>query len=198
MEIIRPLQTMLHNSHKYISIFNKTLQRLQSQGQPYNHKIVICPEKAPTGEHRRTYNAPEASEVAILIVGQNEKVTNRGIVLENHNSQLRRVDEIHPWYDSLQYLILFPNTKDGYSIYLHQVDPLTRLSLPINPTVSAMNYAYRIMVRDINFKRILRATTLFHQFLVYMYAKIENKRLIFIKATSANSVLKTIFTSKIV
>jgi hypothetical protein len=43
----------------------------------YNHKIVIRPEKAPTGEHRRIYNAPEAREVAILIVGQNEKVTNR-------------------------------------------------------------------------------------------------------------------------
>jgi hypothetical protein len=101
MEIIRPPQTMLHNSQKYISIFKTTLQRLQSQGQPYNNKVVIHPEKAPTGEHRHTYNAPEASEVAILIVGQNEKVTN--IVLENQNSQLRRVDEIHPWYDSLQY-----------------------------------------------------------------------------------------------
>jgi hypothetical protein len=51
MEIIRPLQTMLHNSHKYISILKTTLQRLQFQGEPYNHKIVICPEKASTGEH---------------------------------------------------------------------------------------------------------------------------------------------------
>jgi hypothetical protein len=90
---------------------------LQSQCLPYNHKIVIRPEKAPTAKHRRTYNAPEASEVAILIVGQNE-VTSRDIVLENHNSQLRRVDQIYPWYDSLQYPILFPNAEDGYSIYL--------------------------------------------------------------------------------
>jgi hypothetical protein len=59
---------------------------LQFQDQFYNHKIVIRPEKASTGEDRRTYNAPEASEVAILIVGQNEKVTNRDIVLENHNA----------------------------------------------------------------------------------------------------------------
>jgi hypothetical protein len=36
-QIIRPLQTMLHNPHKYISIFKTTLQRLQSQGQPYNY-----------------------------------------------------------------------------------------------------------------------------------------------------------------
>jgi hypothetical protein len=96
-------------------------------------------------------------------VGQNE-VTNRDIVLENHNSQLRHVDEFQPWYDSLRYPILFSNAEDGYSIYLRQVDPLTRLSLPTNPTVSAMNfYAYRIMVRNMNFNRILRATTLFHQ-----------------------------------
>jgi hypothetical protein len=84
MEIICPLQTMLHNSHKSISIFKTRLQTLQSQGQPYNHKIVIRPEQAPTGEHRRTYNAPEAIEVAMLIMGQNEKMTNRDIVLENH------------------------------------------------------------------------------------------------------------------
>jgi hypothetical protein len=122
------------------------------------------------------------SEVAILIVGQIEKVTNRDIVLENHNSQLRRVDEIHPWYDYLQYPILFPKAEDGYSIYLHQVDPLTRLSLPTNPTVSAMNfYAYRIMVRHMNINRILGATTLFHHFLVDMYAKIETERFNFIK-----------------
>jgi hypothetical protein len=114
IEIIRPLQTMLHISQKYISIFKTTLQRLQSQGQSYNHKIVIRSEKAPTGEHWCTYNAPEASEVAILIVGQNGKVTNRDIVLENHNSQFRRVDEIHQWYDSLQYLILFSTAEDGY------------------------------------------------------------------------------------
>jgi hypothetical protein len=92
------------------------------------------------------------------------------------------VDDIHPWYDSLQYPILFPNAEDGYSIYLRQVDPLTCLSLPSKPTVSAMNiYAYRIMVRDMNFNRILRATTLFHQFLVAMYAKIETDQLNFIK-----------------
>jgi hypothetical protein len=95
---------------------------------------------------------------------------------------LRRVYEIHPWYDSLQYLVLFRNAEDGYSIYLRQVDPLTRLSLPTNPTVSAMNfYVYRIMVRDMNFNRIPRATTLFHQFLVHMYAEIEIERLNFIK-----------------
>ena len=39
------------------------------------------------------------------------------------------VDVIHTWYDSLQYSILFPNAEDGYSIYLRQVDHLTRLSL---------------------------------------------------------------------
>jgi hypothetical protein len=94
------------------------------------------------------------------------------------------VDDFHPWYDFLQYLILFPNAEDGYSIYLRQVDPRTCLSLPTNPTVSAMNfYAYRIMVRDMNFNRILRATTLFHQFLVDMYTKIETERLNIIKRT---------------
>jgi hypothetical protein len=94
------------------------------------------------------------------------------------------VDEIHPWYDSLQYPILFPNAEDGYSISLGQVDPLTRVSLPTNRTVSAMNfYVYRIMVKNMNINCILRATTLliFHQFLVDMYAKIETLRLKFIK-----------------
>jgi hypothetical protein len=92
------------------------------------------------------------------------------------------VDEIHTWYDSLQYPILFPNAEDGYCIYLRQVDPLTCLPLPTNPTVSSMNfYTYRITVRDMNFNRILKATILFHQFLVDMYAKIETERPNFIK-----------------
>ena len=180
LPILRPLQDMLHTTHKHVSIFKSNLERLQAEQHLHNHKIVIRPDKAPIAEHPRTFNAPETNEVAVLIVGQNSDITNRDIVLQQHDNRLQRVNEIHPWYDALQYPLLFPNGEDGYNIHLRQVNPETGLAT--NAKVSAMDfYAYRIMARANSFNRLLRARMLFHQFLVDVYAKVETERLDFIR-----------------
>lgn len=59
-----------------------------------DEKIIIRPERTPSND-TDAHNPPEVNEMAILIVDQSENVTSREIVLEKHNSQLQRVNELH-------------------------------------------------------------------------------------------------------
>ena len=157
---------MLHNVNNYVASFKTALDKMDLP----EHRIVIRPDKAPTIEHPRRFNAPLTDEVAVLIVGQ--QFNNSDIVLQKRNDQLQRVAETHRSYDALQYPLLFCRGEDGYNFELRQVDP--RTDLPTNKKVSAMDfYAYRIMVRTNNFNHLLKTKNLFHHFLVDMYAKIE-------------------------
>ena len=130
---------MLHNVNNYVASFKTALDKMDLP----EHLIVIRPDRAPTMEHPRRFNAPLTDEVAVLIVGQ--QFNNSDIVLQKRNDQLQRVAETHRSYDALT------NKKVSAMDF----------------------YAYRIMVRTNNFNHLLRTKNLFHHFLVDMYAKIE-------------------------
>ncbi|GBL77760.1 hypothetical protein AVEN_152973-1 [Araneus ventricosus] len=54
--------------------------------------------------------------------------------------------------------------------------------MPQTKKISAMQfYAYRMMQSIPDFNILLRSKTLFHQFIVDMYAKIESERLLYIR-----------------
>ncbi|QQP49076.1 ATP-dependent DNA helicase, partial [Caligus rogercresseyi] len=166
--ILRPLQDMLHSNNRYVREFKTALERLEQERQSF--RIIIRADKTPAHEHQRCYNRPKNNEVAVLIAGHDETTTNRDIVLEKQNAQLQRINELHPWYDALQYPLLFPCAEDGYRINIQQVEPNSRR--PTAKTVSAMAfYAYRLMVRANSFNRLLRGRMLLHQYIVDMYAK---------------------------
>ncbi|XP_024892751.1 uncharacterized protein LOC112467995 [Temnothorax curvispinosus] len=79
-----------------------------------------------------------------------------------------------------EYPLLFCRGEDGYSIALSQRDPQTKL--PLKNTVSAASfYSYRIMVREGEVNHLVYFRSLFSQFLVDMYAKIETERLNYIR-----------------
>ncbi|XP_062498895.1 uncharacterized protein LOC134176228 [Corticium candelabrum] len=175
---------MLHNVNNYVASFKTALDKMDLP----EHRIVIRPDKAPTMEHPRRFNAPLTDEVAVLIVGQ--QFNNSDIVLQKRNDQLQRVAETHRSYDALQYPLLFCRGEDGYNFELRQVDP--RTDLPTNKKVSAMDfYAYTIMVRTNNFNHLLRTKNLFHHFLVDMYAKIEIDTYATIRANCESTATST-------
>ncbi|KAL7108697.1 hypothetical protein ACP275_06G128600 [Erythranthe tilingii] len=65
--------------------------------------------------HGRTYNLPNASEIAGLIVGDFDTQEGvRDIVVETRSNKLQRISEFHPLYLPLQYPLLFPYGEDGY------------------------------------------------------------------------------------
>jgi len=75
---------------------------------------------------------------------------------------------------------MFWQGEDGYHFELKQINPTSGLNT--DKKVSAMDfYAYRIIIRKIPEHYLLRCNQLFNQFIVDMYAKIENERLRFIR-----------------
>ncbi|XP_012847884.1 PREDICTED: uncharacterized protein LOC105967828 [Erythranthe guttata] len=62
-----------------------------------------------------TYNLPNASEIAGLIIGDFDTQEGvRDIVVETRSNKLQRISELHPLYFPLQYPLLFPYGEDGY------------------------------------------------------------------------------------
>ncbi|GBN29270.1 hypothetical protein AVEN_46289-1 [Araneus ventricosus] len=74
---------------------------------------------------------------------------------------------------------MFKRGEDGYAINFNQVEP--GISNQINKMVSATSfYAYHLIVRSTE-NRLLNYRQPLHQYLVYMYSKIEAERLLFIR-----------------
>ncbi|GBN99610.1 hypothetical protein AVEN_169501-1 [Araneus ventricosus] len=139
-------------------------------------KVVIYADKTPSGQHERRYNAPETSEVAIILAG--DKQGSRDISLELRSNQIKKIAETHRAYDALQYPLLFWQGEDGYNFELRQTNPTGEITKKIS---SHGFYAFRFMFRTTNLISFLRCKELFHQFVVDMYAKIESERLRFIR-----------------
>ncbi|XP_063924679.1 uncharacterized protein LOC135138632 [Zophobas morio] len=178
--LVKQLQAMLHEKNSYIRDLKTTLQKVPEDCEKF--EVVIHADRKPANAHIGRYNAQTTSEVALVIVGQ--QFDKRDIVLQNHDNKLHRISELHRSYDALQYPLLFCYGEDGYSIDIPQYDPKTKTSL--QKTISALNfYSYRIMVREEDENRLLYYRTLFSQYLVDMYAKIETERLNYIRYNQA-------------
>jgi len=174
--LVKQLQAMLHHNNPYIKDLKITLERVPQNSK--NFEIIIHADRKPDNAHRGRYNAPTKSEVSLVIVGQ--QFEKRDIVLQSHDNKLQRINELHRSYDTLQYPLLFCHGEDGYPINISQIDPKTKL--PLQKTVSASQfYSYHIMIRQTEINHLLYLRSLFNQYLVDMYAKIETVRLNFIK-----------------
>ncbi|XP_071582444.1 uncharacterized protein [Temnothorax nylanderi] len=179
-ELVKELQRMLHEVNSYIKDLKTTLEKVPPTCKKF--EVIIHADKKPVDVHGGRFNAPTANEVALVIVGQ--QFEQRDIVLQSHDNTLRRISEIHRSYDALQYPLLFCRGEDGYSIALPQRDPQTKL--PLKNTVSAASfYSYRVMVRQGEVNHLVYFRSLFSQFLVDMYAKIETERLNYIRNNQA-------------
>ncbi|XP_056408999.1 uncharacterized protein LOC130320089 [Hyla sarda] len=144
-------------------------------------KVVINAENKPQEGHRG-FNAPTLNEMALVIVCQ--QFEKRDIVLESHDNKMQRISEIHRSYNALQYPLLFSRGQDVYPISLPQRDPETKTIL--TKTVSAASfYSYRIMIRLGEDNHLVYFRSLFSQFLVDMYVKIESERLAYIRNNQA-------------
>ena len=109
-------QKTLHNNHPYVESFKYALQQLNNTP---DYNIIIHADRRPTLEHKGRYNAPAVSEVAILMVG--EEQGKRDIILRKRDHQLMRISETHRSYDCPLHPIAFQHGEDGYKIQIPQV-----------------------------------------------------------------------------
>ncbi len=76
-------------------------------------KVVIHADKKPKDEHARKYNLPVASEIAVIMPGDQEG--HLDVVIKNKGGGLQTINALHRSYDPLHYVLLFPGGDDGYT-----------------------------------------------------------------------------------
>ena len=130
------------------------------------------------------YNLPTGTDVAVIRPAETtEAPCKRDVVVyksaEDHPNghTLMRIDTIHPMYDPLMYVLMFPFGDKGFSPDAHL------LTKKPSECCSAMQYyKYRLMPQSgETFNTIHRLGRLFQQYVVDMYTKIEFSRLQYLR-----------------
>ncbi|XP_035842281.1 uncharacterized protein LOC110876254 [Helianthus annuus] len=178
VQIIEELTLMLDTNNALVKIYRQARNCLNEN--PYiDLKLCLIGKRSKDG---RTYNLPEASEVAALVIGDlTQAVENRDIVVKRRSGRIERISELHPSYLSLQYPLLFPYGEDMYRVdILHRgLNPDTNSKRPM--CTMREFFAYRLQDRVDKFSLIHNAKRLFQQFVVDAYTMIESERLFYIR-----------------
>ena len=119
---------MLQSRNSYVKTFKSVLEHIPLT----EYQIVIDADKRPSGEHARRFNAPECSEVALIMSG--EQHGKRDIILKCRDNTIKRVSETHRSYDALQYPLIYVNGEDGYHFGLPQA------GVNFRKTISCMDF----------------------------------------------------------
>ncbi|KAH1060734.1 hypothetical protein GYH30_004272 [Glycine max] len=108
--IVSTLSQMMDDHNFHAKSFRMARDRL-TDSQLDNVKLRLIAGHEKDG---RTYNLPNVSEVAALIVGDFDADSRRDIIVETQKRELQRIHELHSSYLGLQYPLLFPYCEDGY------------------------------------------------------------------------------------
>jgi hypothetical protein len=76
------------------------------------------------GQHPRRYNSSSVSEVAAVLLDDNN-VSNRDIAQRRQEGELLRINETHPAHDALSYSVFSPQGRHGWSIEMKQLHKIT-------------------------------------------------------------------------
>ncbi|XP_019160752.1 PREDICTED: uncharacterized protein LOC109157307 [Ipomoea nil] len=111
VEIVNVIQKELDQNNVLVQSFRMARSELDSNpcAEVKIKLLGKCTRDA------RTYNLPQVSEVAALIVGDlDTSIGDRDIVVQAKGGQLQRISELNPSYLPLQYPLLFLYGEDGY------------------------------------------------------------------------------------
>lgn len=132
--------------------------------------------------NKKQYNRPTCNEVATLMVGNgSEEVYGRDIIVSTIQGHLKRINETHPSYISLQYPLLFPFGEDGWKMRIRFTNTNSNRNNSRKEVSMRDYYAFQIHNRLIKGKTFLQGCCLFQPFLVDAYVAVEEDRLQYIR-----------------
>ncbi|XP_028079646.1 uncharacterized protein LOC114281401 [Camellia sinensis] len=108
MDVLKTIQDSLLQVNAFVDKFR--------QAHAILNQLAFAGQNLPAHLHyssatdRRRYNLPTADEIAIVILGDGTEVTGmRDVVLHlQGNNELMQINECHPAYLPLHYVLLFP------------------------------------------------------------------------------------------
>jgi hypothetical protein len=179
-DTLRTLQDMLLNHHQYAPIYRHAYEILERYDPDDDVSIRL---RVAPGHDRRRYNLPTADEVAVILPGMegdSMQLSQRDIVLQNRAGGLQIINDLHPAYVPLYYVLLFPYGENGWhpALSLHSPDSGQTVAKRLTQT---RYVAYRLHVRENEYSALLRGGRLLQRFMVDMFASIDQSRLLWFR-----------------
>ena len=113
-ELMQDLQSMLHEHNALVRTFKAAASDLTPEG-----KIVF---HCDNGQDRRRYNVPSSSEVAAVMPADGDVHARDIVVHYQHEMPCWRINELHPMYMPLHFLLLFPYGEQGWTLNIPHVN----------------------------------------------------------------------------
>ncbi|OMP10878.1 hypothetical protein COLO4_04200 [Corchorus olitorius] len=169
---------MLDSFNELVRSFRYARDMIQQHPQrQFRLKLIAARES-----DSQMYNPPTTMEIAALIpddIGQS--TDGRDVIIQHRGQSFQRINDLHPLYIAMQYPLLFPYGQDTF----HSDIPFVRSAIrqPISRKCLTMRdyYAYLIQQRFVESNSLLRGGRLFQQFVVDVFATIEEGRLRYIR-----------------
>ncbi len=109
------LRTILGCINPYVNVFVRAADHLTANPTEEVHICITAGRTLGNGDVHR-YNAPTANEVAMIIPSEPGEVGNHDVIVQwRYGGGLERMNELVPYYDPLQYLLLFLTREDEWS-----------------------------------------------------------------------------------
>ena len=110
--IMQILQDMLHRHHPAVQLYKQAFEMTRNLPPDQNCRIAL---RFTNEQDRRCYNLPTATELAVILPGDGDQATtSRDIVLFKIGGGIRRINDLHPLYASLHFVLLFPTGQLGW------------------------------------------------------------------------------------
>jgi hypothetical protein len=112
--VMQNLQDMLHNCHPAVQFFKQAFTKTSNMSRDQNCRVVL---RFDQGCDWNRYNTPSATtnEIAVIIPGGDDQIRgSQDIVLYHRDGSLQRINDCHPLYPSLHYVLLFPTGQLGW------------------------------------------------------------------------------------
>lgn len=113
-EILRSLQAMLDRENPYAAIYRTAGQRLAANPDE-RFSIVLRSCRDDSRGHYGQYLRPATAEIAAVVPRYDTEITAyRDAAVVSHGGGLIRINEQHPLYDPLHYVLMFPRGEQGW------------------------------------------------------------------------------------
>mgnify|MGYP007126152886 CR=1 FL=1 len=110
--IIQQLQDMIFNVNPLARLYRRAAEQLQNVPDD-DFVIALHSDRSPSRGHRGQFLLPASGEIA-AVVPTYSSTAYRDIIIQRHGQGLLHIDELHPLYDPLHYVLMFPRGEQGW------------------------------------------------------------------------------------
>lgn len=189
-EIVAALMQMFDAHNPIVKLFRVARDRLSRAGAPDDHyfiRLFGSPDK-----HGDIFNAPVASEVVGLVVGDlGTSDIGRDLMVEDKAGNLRKVKEDHCKFMAMQYPILFPYGEDGYHQNIAYRQCRRSAGIKRKRVTEVEYYAYRLHDRGDDFNTLTRCKRGTQAYVIDAYCCMEESQLSHFRTKSFQQKYRT-------